>query len=333
MPIVPTIKQDDITISEKYTQGYDEARCVKALWLVYNVIKDIVPCKGKGLVCLYSTGVFGRFENDDLSALTVDYQKKDVKARAWFSKPAYLFDLENYGFSVFDLELIDDSKAKNKLTKKDIIQFRISYKQNNDLLLGLKLFAAACSKISGDPFYVGDIRIMFKGVAKMYAPPVDEVFYTLDADQKQTAIKLHEKLESIGCKRNLERDYMMKYFHPKIKGKPFATIYPVTQFWFFGPEQEGRELSIKLNLRNIGKYADYLTECTETVRKSILNTQDCYGCKKSCGGIQFTYNGERYAKCPWYIFWFNDFSDKAVENYMRLVQLENNQLVLGRKAE
>lgn len=332
MPMVPDIKKEDISIALKYTREYDEARCVEALWSIYNLLKSF---KTEGLHCLYSIGVLGEFENGDLSYLSVDYQKKDVKKSAWFSSPKGLFSLEKNGFYIFDLELKDCNKPKNKLTQKDIISFKFSYPGgmgDDNLLLGLKLFALACGSIKGDPFNVGDIRVMYKDAPKMYAPPVEEIFYTLTENEKQAAYKIHEKLESLGCARNLEREHTMRYYHLKAKNKPLATIYPITQFWFFNPEQknaeepEGKELAIKLNLRNIGAYASCLSECTSKIQQAIINTADCYSCKKACGGVQFEFNGIKYAKCPWYVFRFNDFTEHAVDNYINLLELESEIL-------
>ena len=87
-----------------------------------------------------------------------------------------------------------------------------------------------------------------------------------------------------------------------------------------------QKLTFKFNLRNIGKYADCLSGCIEPVRQSIIQTTDCYGCEKACGGIQFQFDSTQYAKCPWYAFKFHDLSEKAVENYISLIESEDYEL-------
>ena len=87
----------------------------------------------------------------------------------------------------------------------------------------------------------------------------------------------------------------------------------------------------KLNLRNIGKYADYLNECTELVRKSVLETDDCWladsktgkcGNGQNCGGVVFEYKEKTYIKCTRYFCMFKDLSERAIENYIKLIDME-----------
>jgi len=85
-------------------------------------------------------------------------------------------------------------------------------------------------------------------------------------------------------------------------------------------------LTFKFNLRNIGKYSDYLIECTDSVRQHIIETADCYGCRKACGGVWFYFNGIKYAKCPFDAFGFDDLSAASVENYVQLLDFEINEI-------
>ncbi len=317
MPMIPDIKKSDISIDEKYVKGFDKERCAKALWLCYNFIKE----NSTEIEGLYSICALGEFINDDLSALKIDYQRKDTKIGAFLPSPKKLFLLEKLGFSFTELQLVDANKPKSKLTGKDILELRFSYSNNTELLFGLKLFATACGKFKGTPFGTGDIRIMFKDAPKKYSPPIEEIFYELPKEQRQSADIIHEKLEALGCTRN-----MTEYFHPKTKSKPFATIYTHIGFWFFEDVPDGPGLALKLNLRNIGNYVEYLSECTESIRESVLKTPNCNGCKKACGGVRFQFDNVKYAKCPWYVFRFNDFSEKAVENYIQLIEFEDNEL-------
>jgi len=316
MRIVQYIDKNDISISDKFTQGYDEARCVEALYILYDFLREFM--KTEDASCLYSIGILGIFEADFSSAV-VDYHAKDTKARAWFSNPKSLFALEKYGFVISEIKVIDENKPKNKWTGKDVLQFRIAYPQNNDLLLGLKLFTTVCGKMGGIPFYKADIRIMYKNAPKHYAPPLNEVYEFLTEKEAELVGMFNTKLEEIGCARNLERDYMTKYIHPKNKGKTFATIYTI--------ERNGKnEIELKLNLRNIGKYTDCLNNCIKTVITSILTTEECHNCKTACGGVFFEYDCKRYKKCPWHIFRFNNFTEQAIQNYIQLIELEDKEL-------
>lgn len=322
MPVIPDIQKSDISIAAKYTQGFEERRCIDALWLIHRFIKDHPDAE---LRELYSLGNLGSLARDDAPALTVDYRKIDTNAGAFFSGRKKLLALETAGFAITDLQLADPGKPKHRWTKKDILQFRFSYPENPELLLGLKLFATACGKFRGKPFYAGDIRIMFADAPGTYAPPIDEIFRALPEEQRRIAHLIHRKLEALGCRRNVT-----EYCHPKTRNKPFATIFTHIEFWFFPGVPEGPGLALKLNLRHIGGYADYLAECTEAIRQSVLNTPECSGCKTACGGVRFHDRDRSYAKCPWYVFRFNDVSDQAVVNYLRLIELEDQALRAGR---
>lgn len=119
---------------------------------------------------------------------------------------------------------------------------------------------------------------------------------------------------------------MTRYIHPKSKGKTFATIYAAEHLYWVSPEfSDQHKLTFKFNLRNIGKYSDYLSECTESIQKTVQETFDCYMCGRNCSAV-FDFQGKTYSKCSWNIFRFSDFSEKALENYIKLLELENQAL-------
>lgn len=247
---------------------------------------DEYDCECRRVVeYLYAIGVNGEFEDKRCSALIV----KGITNSKWkraFPAPKYLFELEQYGFQIDNIVTTSGECSRKKMKAKDILQFSIAYIEDDFLYViqGLKLFSEACFKLKGDPFYSADIRIFFTDTSKKYAPPIEEVLSNLPEDQKNVARIIHEKL---GCTRNLEREYMLRYEHPKSKGKTLATIYLKDQFWF--PDSgNGQDLSLKLNMRHINEYTDYLEQCTESIQSSVINTAPCYGCNKHCGGIQFT---------------------------------------------
>jgi hypothetical protein len=330
MPKIPDIKYDEITVTKKYTGGYQYERCKSGLWVIYNIIKKMASAGSdiKLLECLLNIGVNAKFTDDNMDTL-IYTGKTNKKYKRPMPAVKYLFALENFGFAFTDLVMLKSDIPRNKLAVKDIVQYNFSYAGGdtlNDVIFGLKLFSDICLTQTGDCFYTGDIRVAFENAPKLYAPPVDEVFYFLPAEQKDAAYAVHDKLEKIGCIRNLEREYMTRYKHPKYKNRTFATIYASEQLYFLPDFEQNRKLAFQLNLRNIGKYSDYLAECAESVRDAVINTTDCYGCSKACGGVKFKYNNTNYAKCPWYVFKFNDLSKKAIDNYIRLIELEDNEL-------
>ena len=328
MPKIPEIAFDEITIAQKHAAGYDYQRCIRGLWSVHNVIKKISidnPDSEKALECLYFLGVHAVLDD---SALSLVYNgKTNKKYKRGLPSAKYLFQLEKYGFAFTNIQTPQKDTPKSKLAVKNIEQITLSYvlEDVSDCIFGLKLFCSICVEQSGDCFYSADIRVAFANAPKLYAPPVDEVFYFLPQEQKRVAYAIHEQLEALGCIRNLERTYMTKYMHPQKKGEAFATIYAAEDLYFLPEAEKWQKLIFKFNLRNIGKYSDYLAQCTDLVRQSIVETMDCYACKKACGGVRFALDGVQYAKCPFYAFRFDDLSEASVENYMQLLNLEIEQ--------
>jgi hypothetical protein len=217
---------------------------------------------------------------------------------------------------------------KNKLSVKDITEFNLSYAMDDfsDVIFGLKLFSDICIEQSGDYFYTGDIRVAYKDVPRSYIPPINELFDFLPEEQKKIAFSIHKKLEDLKCVYDLEKGYMLKYINPKAKGQVFATIYFAEDLYFLPEPEKWKKVTFKFNLRNIGKYINYLTECTDSISQSILKTEKCGGCAKNCGGVIFTYQGKTYTKCLTHIFRLWDLSAQSVENYVKLLELEDQAM-------
>lgn len=335
MPKVPEIQYEAVTIADEYTQGYSSKRCKKGLWSIYQVIRKIhnhgAEDRLKALECLFAIGVQGQYDDRQLSLVYSGMVDKRYKRGMPASK--YLFALEAVGFAFHDLVTDKKDTPRNKLAIKDIQKFRFTYQDEDfpDVIFGLKLFSEICMKQQGDCFYYGDIRVAFTDAPKLYAPPVDEVFYFLPDRQQEFAYVIHNKLEGIGCTRNLERENMTRYKHPLVKGKTLATIYAAKQLYFLSDSEHAQELVLNLNLRNIGQYSDYLSDCTETVQKTITEAQECYGCKKMCGGIRFAFQGKEYRKCPRSCFRFYDLSDAALDNYIALIGYESDSFKRERR--
>ena len=136
----------------------------------------------------------------------------------------------------------------------------------------------------------------------------------------------------MGCVRELEGENAVKYKHAKHKGQVVATIWAGDRLWFLPESEKEQKVIFKINLRNIGKYTDYLNECTEMVRKSIIETNFCdladsktgkCGNGQKCGGVIFNYQNKTYVKCTRYFCMFKDLSEQAVKNYIKLLELEH----------
>ena len=343
MPLISEIKFDEITIAEKHTNGYNYEHCKSGLWSIYNVIKRIMNASHPRVSeCLLMIGANAVFENDDLISLVYN-GKTNKKYRRNMPAAQYLFELEKYGFALNGIVLSSKEESKNKLSIKDINQFSISYNSGdfNDVIFGLKLFSDVCVKQASPLacFLAGDIRVAFSDAHKSYAPPADELFCFLPEAQKKAAFAIHNKLEELGCTRELEGENAVKYKRaknkgPKNKGLVFATIWAGKRLWFLPESEKEQKVVFKFNLRNIGKYADYLKKCTELVRKSILEADDCWladsktgkcGNGQNCGGVGFEYNEKTYIKCTRYFCMFKDLSERAVENYIELIELEDRE--------
>ena len=328
MRMVPHLEYNDITIKDDYTGEYPHERCKAGLWSIHNVIKKIIAkCQEQRVLeCLCYIGVHARFENDNMDMLIFSGKSHKGYKRG-LPAAKYLFELEKYGFKFDNVITVKPNTPLNKLAVKDIMQLNLSYTCDDfsDVIFGLKLFCNICATQNGIPFLTGDIRTAFEGAPKLYAPPVDEVFSFLNDELQRAAYEIHDKLEAIGCKYNLEREFALHYQHPKKKGTIFAVIYAEEQIHFW-PTDKKPQLVFRLVLRNIGKYVGYLDQCTEMVRQDLLNSIPCSKCSKNCGGIVFIYQNKTHIKCPQGVAWFLDFSEKSVENYMNLIELENQEL-------
>ena len=330
---IDELKYDDITISDKYSFGLDYERCKTGLWGIYNVIRKMRDTTHPAVIreCLCAIGVNAIFESDEKNSLIYS-GKTNPKYKRNMPAARYLFELENYGFVINNL-MAKSNAPRYKLAMKDIEQFRLSYHASDysDVVLGLKIFANACMNFTKPNvcFYNSDIRVAFSDAPKLYAPPIDEVFSILPAEQKKAAYAVHNKLDEIGCIRNCEGD-AAKYSLTK---QIFATIWTGSRLWLLPESEQHQKLVFKFNLRHIGQYVDYLDECTESVQQSILavgscghnrKNERCDNGQKNCDGVVFEYQGKKYKKCTRYFCIFKDLSEQAVLNYIRLMELEEH---------
>jgi len=331
---IAEIKFDDITIDDSYISGFDYERCKEGLWSIYNIIKKVRPASHpRVLECLCMIGANAEFENDDMLSL-VYRGKTNEKYKRNMPSTQNLFELENYGFIIDNLITSKEFTNKHKLPVKDIERFRLSYYADDyrNVIFGLKLFTTVCMNKSKPNvcFYNADIRVAFSSTAKLYAPPINEVFAFLPEEQKNAAYAVHNKLIEIGCVRNCEGD-ATKY---SLKKQMLATIWAGNHIWFLPKNEQNQKLVFKFNLSNIGKYAEYPDECTEAIRSSIFAVDNCAHNKKNercengqknCNGVMFEYKGKKYKKCTRYFCIFKDLSEQAISNYVSLIELENEQ--------
>ena len=335
MLAVPEIKRSDIHIAEQYANGHDPARCENALWSIHNAIKRIrTEAHSRALECLFMIGVNAEFSDGDAPSLLYT-GKTNKKYKRNMPGTQSLFELEKFGFAFSDLITSKEGVSKAKLAVKDIRQFNLSYRGDDfrDVIFGLKLFSDICMLQSDTIcFYAGDIRVAFAGAPKLYAPPVEEVFAVLLEDQKSAAFAVHDKLEALGCIRSLETGDAMKYFHAKRKGQVFATIWAGERLWFLPESEWARRVAYKFNLRNIDQYIGYASECGESIRQAMTDSPECWmsggssGCGKNCGGAIFSLDGKPYRKCFNHFCRFDDFSARAVGQYIDLLELEDKAL-------
>lgn len=336
MPLIPEINFDDINVAEKHTSSYDYERYKTGLWGIYNIIKKIAnnSCPRQVTECLLMIGANAKFENGGMMSLVYS-GKTSKKYKRGMPAAHYLFALEKFGFVFYDMITLKEETSKSRLSIKDIKQFSISYSSGDfsDVIFGLKLFSDICVEQSSplSCFLAGDIRIAFSDAPKLYAPPADELFYLLPEEQKKAAFAIHKKLEEMECVRELEGESAVKYKHAKHKGQVIATIWAGERLWFLPESEKEKKVVFKFNLRNIINYIDYLDECTEAVRKSILETDSCgladsktgkCGNGQNCGGVVFKYKDRTYIKCTRYFCMFKDLSERAIENYIKLLELE-----------
>jgi len=340
MPLIPKINIDDITVAEKYIGGYGHERCKVGLWSIYNIIKKIAEnsCPRHVTESLLTIGINAKFENDDMTSLVYS-GRTSKKYRRGMPSSYYLFELEKFGFIIYDIVTSKEETNRNKLPIKDIKQFSISYTSSDfsDVIFGLKLFSAICEKLSSPLacFLAGDIRVAYVDSPQFYVPPVDELLHILSEEQKKAALAIHNKLEEMGCVRELEGESAVKYKHTKHKGQVVATMWVGERLWFLPESEKEQKVVFKFNLRNIGQYAEYLDECTESIRKSIFATDNCGHNKKTdrcengqrnCDGVIFGYQGKKYKKCTRYFCTFKDLSERAIDNYLKLIELENQTM-------
>ena len=340
MPFIPEISFDDINIAEKHAEGHHAQRCKTGLWSIYNIIKKIAAraCPRQVTECLLMIGANAAFEDDGMASLV--YRGKTSRTyKRGMPAAHYLFELENFGFAFSDIVTLSEETNKSKMSMKNIAQFSVSYASDDfsDVMFGLKLFSDICVKQASPLacFLAGDIRIAFSDAAKTYAPPVDELFCMLPEAQKQAAYAVHHQLEALGCIRELEGENAVKYKHAKHQGQVIATLWAGERLWFLPESEQAQKVVFKFNLRHIGTYADYLDECTEAVRKAILETGACElaasktgkcGNGQRCGGVVFTYEEKTYVKCTRYFCMFKDVSEAATQNYIKLLALEDAEL-------
>lgn len=157
---VVEIERDEIKILDEYLNGQPKARCISALWSVYNVMKQMAvdTTYKTTLGILYHLCKNAVFKDENMDALVCTDAFKPDK---WLTGINYQYLPEKYGFVYSDIIYREGVTPKKKTDLRQIEQLTLSYRGNDfaDVLFGLKLFVEINEKQSWPYFYEADVRV------------------------------------------------------------------------------------------------------------------------------------------------------------------------------
>jgi len=163
LPDVPEFAFGDIDISDEYLNGRDKARCINALWSVYNVMKKISTdsTHKTTFYILYHLCKSAVFKDDNFDTLICTDAFSPGK---WLTNTNYQYSPEKYGFVYSDFVYRDGAIPKKKTDLRQIKQLTLSYNREDfeDVLFGMMLFVEINAKQSWPYFYNADVRIACK---------------------------------------------------------------------------------------------------------------------------------------------------------------------------
>ena len=197
--------------------------------------------------------------------------------------------LADYGF---------ETHGMSKTLKQDDL-VSVGFPQNRFLMPALKSMSEAMSAInkndlrkSKDLFYMMNYRMLENEKPKAPKLTVECLYHALDEDRRKVA--------------EIFNDFIVKYAKPTVRMGGFSRndwscVYSLNKsnrvIMSLNIVQEN--LSVKLNLANISRYADSLEQYPEEIRHAIMTGGwDCGHCRGNCAGpFSFTYEGKDYNKC------------------------------------
>jgi hypothetical protein len=228
--------------------------------------------------------------------------------------PTLLKKLIDYGF---------ETEGMSKTIQADDM-ISVGFPQNRFLLPVLKSMSEAMAAINKndlrktkDYFYMMDHRILENEIPKAPKLTIDYLYHVLDDDKRRVAKALN--------------DFIAKYAKPAVRMGGFSRndwscVYTLQAnkkvIMSLGIEQEN--LSVKLNLANISRYADSLKQFPDEITETIKTSGwDCGHCHDSCAGpFSFTYEGKAYNKCRCGSFIFDHIDKDTVHYCIELLEKE-----------
>jgi len=77
----------------------------------------------------------------------------------------------------------------------------------------------------------------------------------------------------------------------------------------------------------VERFPEWKTELEIAINALDECSKGKCGNGQSCGGVVFKYKDKTYIKCTRYFCMFKDLSKRAIENYIKLIEFENNELL------
>jgi len=222
--------------------------------------------------------------------------------------------LMDYGFEA-------DGISKT-LHPDDVIS--IGFPQNRFLMPALKSMSEAMAAINKndlrkakDLFYMMNYLILENDKPKAPKLTVDYIYHALDEDKKKIA--------------KTSNDFIVKYARPTVRMGGFSRndwscVYNLNTskkvIMSLNIVQEN--LSVKLNLANINRYADSLNQYPEKIREAIkASGWECGRCRGNCAGpFSFDLEGRTYNKCRCGSFVFDNINENMVRYCIELLEKE-----------
>ncbi len=263
---------------------------------------------------LFLIGFYGELQPDMSVIIAGDKLSGGAKVLKITKLQALMNKLTDYGFEA-------DGISKT-LQADDMIS--IGFPQNRFLMPALKSMSEAMAAIikndlrkEKDFFYMMDYRILENEKAKAPKLTVDYLYHALDEDKMRIA--------------EIFNDFIVKYAKPAVRKGGFSRndwscVYTLqaNKKVILSLNVEQENLSVKLNLANINRYADSLKNYPEEIRKTVKTSGwECGHCHDSCAGpFSFTYEGRAYNKCRCGSFVFDHINNDTVQYCIELLEKE-----------
>ena len=80
---------------------------------------------------------------------------------------------------------------------------------------------------------------------------------------------------------------------------------------------------IKACLWNIDVYREFLSTCSDRIKRDIISAYNCKSCNNHCsGGAEFTFEGQKYKKCIGCCFYFSELCETDWNALLLLIAKE-----------